>query len=149
MTCHSRCSKLSLLKVIILVKKQHLRNFEQSNVGNESKWTSKNLFLSCALCISVKESNFQNWPLPIFKNMSAQMHSFAWKTTFLNFSALKYLQWCPAGTQHSEDVPLWSFFGRDVPNLDRTKIGRIRFLTYFDSAMSDLHLASRNMEQFP
>ena len=149
MTCHARCSKLSLLKVIILVKKQHLRNFEQSNVGNESKWTSKNLFLSYALCISVKESNFQNWPLPNFKNMSAQIHSFAWKTTFLNFSALKYLQWCPAGTQRPEGVHWWSFFGRDVPDLDRTKKGRTRFLTYFDSAISDLNLASGNIEQFP
>ena len=43
----------------------------------------------------------------------------------------------PAGTQRPEDVPLWPYFGRDVPDHNRTKIGRIRFLTYFSSAMSE------------
>ena len=52
----------------------------------------------------------------------------------------------PSGTQRPEDVPLWSYFGRDVLDHNRTKIGCIRFLTYFGSAMSDLHLAS---EKFP
>ena len=55
----------------------------------------------------------------------------------------------PAGTQHLEDISLWSYFNRDVPDHNRTKIGRIRFLTYFGSAMSDLHLASENKEKFP
>ena len=53
----------------------------------------------------------------------------------------------PAGTQRPEDVPLWSYFGQDVPDHNRTKVGRIRFLTCFGSLMSDLHLASRNMEK--
>ena len=34
---------------------------------------------------------------------------------------------------------------RDVPDHNRTKIGRIRFLIYFGSAM---HLASGNIEKF-
>ena len=55
----------------------------------------------------------------------------------------------PAGTQRPEDVPLWSYFGRDDPDHNRTKIGRIRFFTYFGSAMSDIHLASENIEKFP
>ena len=86
------CSKLCLLTVIILVKKQQLGNFQQSNIGNKSEWVSKN-FLSSTLCIYFKESKFWNWPLKIFKTVSAQMHYFAWKTTFSNFSALKYSQW--------------------------------------------------------
>ena len=55
----------------------------------------------------------------------------------------------PDGTECLEDVPLWSYFGRDVFDHNRTKIGGIRFLTYFDSAMSDLHLASGNKEKSP
>ena len=55
----------------------------------------------------------------------------------------------PAGKQGHEDVPLWAYFDRDVPDHNRTKIGRIRFLTYFGSAMSDLHLTSQNIEKFP
>ena len=43
----------------------------------------------------------------------------------------------PAGTQCPEEVH------------NRTKIGRIRFLIYLASAMSDLHLASGNIEKFP
>ena len=52
-TCHAPCSKLCLLKVNILVKKQHLGTFEQSNIEKESKWTTKNHFLSSRLYISV------------------------------------------------------------------------------------------------
>ena len=55
----------------------------------------------------------------------------------------------PAGTQRPKDVPLWSYFGRDVPDYNRTKIGSIRFITYFDSTMSDLSLVSRKVEKFP
>ena len=51
----------------------------------------------------------------------------------------------PAGTQRPEDVHLWSYFGRNVLDHNRTKIGRIMFLTYFGSAMSDLQLASGNI----
>ena len=40
----------------------------------------------------------------------------------------------PAGIQRLEEVPLWSYFGRDVPCHNRTKIRPIRFLTYFDSS---------------
>ena len=55
----------------------------------------------------------------------------------------------PAGTQRLEDVPLLSYFGRDVPDHNRTKIGRIRFATSFGSAKSDLQVASGNLEIFP
>ena len=55
----------------------------------------------------------------------------------------------PAGTQRPKDVPLLSYFGRDVPDHNRTKIERNRFLTYFGSAMSDMHLTSQNIEKFP
>ena len=54
-----------------------------------------------------------------------------------------------AGTQRSEDVPLQSYFDRDIPYDNRTKIGHIMFLIYFDSAMSGMHLASGNIEKFP
>ena len=54
----------------------------------------------------------------------------------------------PAGTQRPEYVPLWSHFDRDVPDHNRTKIGCIRFSTYFGSAMSDINLASRTIENF-
>ena len=53
----------------------------------------------------------------------------------------------PAGTQRPEDIPLWSYFGREVLCHNKTKI--FRFLTYFGSAMSDLHLAPGNIEIFP
>ena len=56
---------------------------------------------------------------------------------------------CLAGTKRPKNVPLWSYFGGDVPEHNRTKIGRIRFLNYFGSAMSDLHLGSGNIEKFP
>ena len=55
----------------------------------------------------------------------------------------------PAGTQSLEDVPLWSYFGRNVPDHNRTKIGRFRSLTYFGSAIYGMHLASGNIEKFP
>ena len=55
----------------------------------------------------------------------------------------------PAGTQRPEDVPLWSYFGCNVPDHNRSKIGRLRFLTYFGSAVYGMHLASENIEKFP
>ena len=55
----------------------------------------------------------------------------------------------PARTQRSEEVPLWPYFGQDVPGHNRTKIGRTRFLTYFASAISGQHVASGNTEKFP
>ena len=54
----------------------------------------------------------------------------------------------PADTQRPENVSLWSYFDRDFPDHNLTKIERIRFLTYIGSAMSDLHLASRNTGKF-
>ena len=54
-----------------------------------------------------------------------------------------------AGTQSSQDVSLWTYFGHDVPNHNMSKIGHIKVLTYFGSAMSDINLASGNMENFP
>ena len=59
------------------------------------------------------------------------------KTLFLNiYAGLGYF---PAGTQRPEDVALWSYFVRDVPDQ------RIRFLTYFGSAVSNMVLASGNI----
>ena len=55
----------------------------------------------------------------------------------------------PADTQRSEDVPLCFYFGRDVPDHNRTEIRLIRFLTYFGFAISGMHLASGNIEKFP
>ena len=54
----------------------------------------------------------------------------------------------PLVTKYPEDVPLWSYFGRDVLDHNRTKTGPICFLTYFGSAMSDLHLTLGNTEKF-
>ena len=36
-------------------------------------------------------------------------------------------------------------FGRDVLDHNKSKIGGIRFLSYFGSAMFDIHLASENI----
>ena len=55
------------------------------------------------------------------------------------FIATNIIRICPTvhnDTQRHEDVPLWFYFGEDVPYHNRTKIGRVRFLTYFGSAMS-------------
>ena len=51
----------------------------------------------------------------------------------------------PAATQCLEDVPLWSYICRNVPDHFRTKIGRITYLNYFGTAISDkpLELGSR------
>ena len=65
--------------------KATFRKFEQSNIDNDSKWATKNHVLSSTLCIFVKESKFQNRLRPPFKTVSAQMHYFAWKTTFSKF----------------------------------------------------------------
>ena len=55
----------------------------------------------------------------------------------------------PADTRRPEDIPLWSYFGRDVLDLNMIEIGRIGFLTNFDSAVSsDIHLASGITENF-
>ena len=53
-----------------------------------------------------------------------------------------------ASTQRPEDVPLWPYFGRVFSDHIRTKIGRIKFLTYFGSVIPGMHLASENIEQF-
>ena len=55
----------------------------------------------------------------------------------------------PAGTQRPEDFPLWPCSGRDFPDHNRTKIRRIRFLSYFGSAMSAMHLAIGNIDKYP
>ena len=66
------------------------------------------------------------------------------------FHAVNYLAVSSqAGTQRLEDVPLWSYFDRDVLDHNRTKIGRIRFSTCYGSAMSGMHLALGNIEKFP
>ena len=53
----------------------------------------------------------------------------------------------PASTERPQDIALWSYFGRDVPDHNRTKIGRVGFLTYFGPTMSDIHFALRNIEK--
>ena len=55
----------------------------------------------------------------------------------------------PADTQRHEDVHLWSYFGWDAPDLNGSKVGGIKFLTYFGSAISGMHLGSGNKEKFP
>ena len=57
------------------------------------------------------------------------------------------IRYSPVGTKHLKDVPLWYYFGRDVPDHNRTKIGRIRFLTYFGSAMPGMHLLLGNIDK--
>ena len=49
----------------------------------------------------------------------------------LHYFSFDVIGWTifPAGTQRPKDFPLWSYFGRDVPGHNKTKIGRIRFLT--------------------
>ena len=54
----------------------------------------------------------------------------------------------PAGTQRLKDVRLWSYFGRNIPDHHLTKIEWIRFLTYFASVISDIHLASKIRAKF-
>ena len=54
-----------------------------------------------------------------------------------------------AGTRRPMDVHLWPYFGWDVPHHNTTKTQGIRLLTNLGSAMSGMHLASGNIEQFP
>ena len=37
----------------------------------------------------------------------------------------------PAGKQDPEDIPLWSYFGQDIPDHNRTKIKGIRLFNLF------------------
>ena len=90
---HAHFWNMCLLKYIIFLENQHFRIFQHSNICSESRWVNKNHFLSYTLCISVKVSIFQDRPHPLFKTVPAQMHYFPWKSTFSNFSALKYSQW--------------------------------------------------------
>ena len=78
----------------------------------------------------------------IFVSLAAKSER---KIKFISYK----LMLLPSDMQRPEDFPLWSYFGRDVPGHIRTKIGRIKFLTYFGSAMSGMHLASENIEKFP
>ena len=45
--------------------------------------------------------------------------------------------------------PYCSILVETLRTIIRTKIGRIKFLTYFDSAMPGMHLTSWNIEKFP
>ena len=45
----------------------------------------------------------------------------------------------PDGTKRPDDIHLWSYFGQDVSDHNRSKIGGIRFLTYFGSAIYTWH----------
>ena len=69
---HAHCSKLCLVKCIILLEKQHFRIFQHSNIRNESRWVNKNHFLSYTLPISLKVRESRNWTHPLFKTVSAQ-----------------------------------------------------------------------------
>ena len=60
---------------------------------SQFRWFNKKHFPSSTLCISAKVGKFQNWPRPFFKTVFAEMDHFASKTTFSNFSTLKYSQW--------------------------------------------------------
>ena len=69
---------------------------------------------------------------------------------FLIWKLLKYYSTLyPASTQRLEDVPLWSYFGRDVPDHFWTKIGRITYVTYFGTTMSDEHFESVKRGKIP
>ena len=85
---HAHCSKLRLLKCIILLEKQCFGIFQHSNIRNETRAVNKNHFLSFTLFIFVKVSKFQNRPRPLLKTVSAQMYYFPRKSIFFNFSAL-------------------------------------------------------------
>ena len=54
----------------------------------------------------------------------------------------------PSQQTTSRGRPLKSYFGRVAPDHSRTKIRRIKFLTYFGSVISGMHLASENIEKF-
>ena len=56
--------------------KSTFSNFPASNIRNESRWVNKNNFFSYILPISVKASEFQNRPSPLFKTVPVQMHYF-------------------------------------------------------------------------
>ena len=51
--------------------------------------------------------------------------------------------------QRPKDVPLWSYFGRDVPDHNRTNTEHIKVLTFFGSTMSSMDLASGNIDKIP
>ena len=78
--------------------------------------------------------------------MSRKLFVIAIQMTMQNFLAQRSKY--PAGTQRPKDLHLWFYFGRDVLDHNRTKIGGIRFLTYFGSAKSGMHLGSGNIETF-
>ena len=84
---HTHCLKMCLFKCIIFLKNQDFQIFQHSNIRNETRGVNKNHFLSSTLCISVKVSQYQNRPRPLFKTVSVQMHYFPGKSTFSNFSA--------------------------------------------------------------
>ena len=48
----------------------------------------------------------------------------------------------PTGTQRPINAHLCSYFDRDIPDHNRTKIGCIKSLTYFGFAMSGMDLES-------
>ena len=52
-----------------------------------------------------------------------------------------------ADTKRPDDVPLRPNFGGYFPDHNRTKLGRIRFVTYIGSTMSHTHFESGNIEK--
>ena len=52
-------------------------------------------------------------------------------------------------TQRPQDISWRYYFGREVSDHKRTKIGRIKFLVYFVSTMSDIPLELRKILKIP
>ena len=52
-------------------------------------------------------------------------------------------------TQRPQDISWRYYFGREVSDHKRTKIGRIKFLVYFVSTMSDIPLELRKILRIP
>ena len=52
-TDHAHISKLRLLKLVVLYKKQHFRVFVSSNIRNENKKVNKNRCLFCKTYLSI------------------------------------------------------------------------------------------------
>ena len=99
-------------------------------------------FFSTLLFIVSSQSNV------LFEQVRLKKND-GWEEEWPKTAALGCSENKPAGTQRLEDVPIWPYFVRGISNHSRTKIARIRFLTYFGYAMSGKYLASGNVEKFP
>ena len=73
---HAHCSKLCLVKCIILLEKQHFRIFQHSNIRNESRWVYKNHFSFHITWTSVTLSKVLESRHQLFKTVSPQACNF-------------------------------------------------------------------------